>query len=159
MPPAARLRPDSSADSHCPRPAPIAHLGVAIALRQGGLLAPAIHDVADKSLDQLMSDLTDLVKRVRAGTLRSSEMSDPTLTVTNLGDQGVDAVFGVIYPPQVALVGFGKVLERPWAEAGELRAMPTVVASLAADHRVSDGHRGALFLAEIGELLQHPEQL
>ncbi|TRZ97512.1 MAG: 2-oxo acid dehydrogenase subunit E2, partial [Rhodocyclaceae bacterium] len=77
-------------------PAPVAHLGVAIALRQGGLLAPAIHDVADKILDQLMSDLTDLVKRVRAGTLRSSEMSDPTLTVTNLGDQGVDAVFGVI---------------------------------------------------------------
>ncbi|TRZ54919.1 MAG: 2-oxo acid dehydrogenase subunit E2 [Rhodocyclaceae bacterium] len=140
-------------------PAPAAHLGVAIALRQGGLLAPAIHDVADKILDQLMSDLTDLVKRVRAGTLRSSEMSDPTLTVTNLGDQGVDAVFGVIYPPQVALVGFGKVLERPWVEAGELRAEPTVVASLAADHRVSDGHRGALFLADIRELLQHPDQL
>jgi len=140
-------------------PAPAAHLGVAIALRQGGLLAPAIHDVADKILDQLMSDLTDLVKRVRAGTLRSSEMSDPTLTVTNLGDQGVDAVFGVIYPPQVALVGFGKVLERPWVEAGELRAVPTVVASLAADHRVSDGHRGALFLADIRELLQHPDQL
>ncbi|TRZ55717.1 MAG: 2-oxo acid dehydrogenase subunit E2, partial [Rhodocyclaceae bacterium] len=72
---------------------------------------------------------------------------------------GVDAVFGVIYPPQVALVGFGKVLERPWVEGGELRAVPTVVASLAADHRVSDGHRGALFLAEIRELLQHPEQL
>jgi pyruvate dehydrogenase E2 component (dihydrolipoamide acetyltransferase) len=140
-------------------PAPAAHLGVAITLRQGGLLAPAIHDVADKTLEQLMGDLTDLVKRVRAGTLRSSEMSDPTLTVTNLGDQGVDAVYGVIYPPQVALVGFGKVQERPWAEAGELRAVPLVVASLAADHRVSDGHRGALFLAEIHELLQHPERL
>ncbi|MCX7176069.1 MAG: dihydrolipoamide acetyltransferase family protein [Proteobacteria bacterium] len=141
------------------KPAPAAHLGVAIALRQGGLLAPAIHNVAEKTLDQLMSDLTDLVKRVRAGTLRSSEMSDPTLTVTNLGEQGVDAVFGVIYPPQVALVGFGKVRERPWTEAGEVHAIPLVVASLAADHRVSDGHRGALFLAEIHELLQHPERL
>lgn len=140
-------------------PAPAAHLGVAIALRQGGLLAPAIHDAAEKSLEQLMGDLTDLVKRVRAGSLRSSEMSDPTLTVTNLGDQGVDAVYGVIYPPQVALVGFGKVRERPWVEAGEVRAVPLVVASLAADHRVSDGHRGALFLAEIHELLQHPERL
>lgn len=139
--------------------APAAHLGVAISLRQGGLIAPAIHDVADKTLDQLMSDLTDLVKRVRAGSLRSSEMSDPTLTVTNLGEQGVEAVFGVIYPPQVALVGFGKTMQRPWAEAGEVRALPLVVASLAADHRVSDGHRGALFLAEIHELLQHPEQL
>ncbi len=142
-------------------PAAAAHLGVAIALRQGGLIAPAIHDVADKTLDQLMADLTDLVKRVRAGSLRSSEMSDPTLTVTNLGEQGVDAVFGVIYPPQVALVGFGKVLERPWADAdsGEVRALPLVVASLAADHRASDGHRGALFLAEIHDLLQHPENL
>ncbi|MGZ6800042.1 MAG: dihydrolipoamide acetyltransferase family protein [Mycobacteriaceae bacterium] len=141
------------------RPAPAPHLGVAISLRQGGLIAPAIHNVADKSLDQLMSDLLDLVKRVRAGSLRSSEMSDPTLTVTNLGDQGVDLVFGVIYPPQVALVGFGKPKDRPWAEAGELRVGPTVIASLAADHRASDGHRGALFLSKIHELLQHPEQL
>jgi len=142
-------------------PAPAAHLGVAISLRQGGLIAPAIHDVADKTLAQLMSDLTDLVKRARSGSLRSSEMSDPTLTVTNLGEQGVDSVFGVIYPPQVALVGFGKLLRRPWVDdgSGEIRALPLVVASLAADHRVSDGHSGALFLAEIRELLQHPENL
>lgn len=136
-----------------------AHLGIAISLRKGGLIAPAIHDVGDKTLEQLMADLTDLVKRTRAGSLRSSEMSDPTLTVTNLGDQGVDSVFGVIYPPQVALVGFGKPMERPWVEAGQVRAILLVTASLAADHRVSDGHRGALFLAEIHELLQHPEQL
>lgn len=136
-----------------------AHIGVAISLRQGGLIAPAIHDVGEKPLEQLMRDLTDLVKRARAGSLRSSEMSDPTITVTNLGEQGVEAVYGVIYPPQVALVGFGRIAERPWAEGGELRAMPTVTVSLAADHRVSDGHRGALFLAEIRELLQHPEAL
>jgi pyruvate dehydrogenase E2 component (dihydrolipoamide acetyltransferase) len=141
------------------KPVPSAHLGVAISLRQGGLIAPAIHDVGDKTLEKLMADLTDLVKRTRAGSLRSSEMSDPTLTVTNLGDQGVDSVFGVIYPPQVALVGFGKPMERPWVVAGQVRAMPLVTASLAADHRVSDGHRGALFLAEIHELLQYPEQL
>jgi pyruvate dehydrogenase E2 component (dihydrolipoamide acetyltransferase) len=141
------------------RPAQAAHVGVAIALRQGGLIAPAIHDVGDKPLDQLMRDLTDLVARARAGSLRSSEMSDPTITVTNLGEQGVEAVYGVIYPPQVALVGFGRIVERPWAEDGALRAMPAVTASLAADHRVSDGHYGALFLAEVRERLQHPEQL
>lgn len=140
-------------------PASAVHLGVAISLRRGGLIGPAIHDVADKSLDQLMSDLTDLVRRARAGSLRSSEMSDPTLTVTDLGDQGVDSVFGVIYPPQVALVGFGKQQDRPWAEDGGLRIVPSVYASLAADHRVSDGHRGGLFLAEIAEQLRHPEQL
>lgn len=141
------------------QPVAAAHIGVAISLRQGGLIAPAIHDVGEKPLEQLMRDLTDLVKRARAGSLRSSEMSDPTITVTNLGEQGVEAVYGVIYPPQVALVGFGRIAERPWAEGGELRAMPTVTVSLAADHRVSDGHRGALFLAEIRELLQHPEAL
>jgi pyruvate dehydrogenase E2 component (dihydrolipoamide acetyltransferase) len=135
------------------------HAGVAISLRGGGLVAPAIHDVQSKPLDALMRDLADLVKRARAGSLRSSEMTDPTITVTNLGDQGVDSVMGVIYPPQVALVGFGRVAERAWAENGWVRAMPVVTASLAADHRVSDGHRGALFLAELRERLQRPEEL
>lgn len=135
------------------------HIGVAISLRQGGLIAPAIHQVADKPLDQLMRELTDLVKRARAGSLRSSEMSDPTVTVTNLGEQGVETVFGVIYPPQVALVGFGRVREMPWATDGALGVMPAVSASLAADHRVSDGHYGALFLAEVRDWLQRPEQL
>lgn len=137
------------------------HIGVAISLRQGGLIAPALHDVDQKPLDALMRELTDLVRRTRAGSLRSSEMSDPTVTVTNLGEQGVEAVMGVIYPPQVALVGFGRIAQRPWVreDSGELCAMPAVTASLAADHRVSDGHRGALFLAELRELLQRPEDL
>jgi pyruvate dehydrogenase E2 component (dihydrolipoamide acetyltransferase) len=141
------------------RPGAGVHLGVAISLRQGGLIAPAIHDVDRLSLGDLMKKLSDLVKRARAGSLRSSEMSDPTLTVTNLGDQGVDEVFGIIYPPQVALVGFGRVAPRPWAEDGMLGARPTVVASLAGDHRASDGHRGALYLAAIARLLQEPEKL
>jgi len=132
------------------RPANSVHVGVAISLRQGGLIAPAIHEVEKLPLPELMKKLADLVKRARAGSLRSSEMSDPTITVTNLGEGGVQTVFGIIYPPQVALVGFGSVSRAP---------APTVVASLAADHRVSDGHRGALFLAEIAKLLQQPETL
>lgn len=140
-------------------PAPGVHVGVAISLRGGGLVAPAIHDVAEKNLDELMGDLTDLVARARAGSLRSSEMSDPSITVTNLGDEGVDAVFGVIYPPQVALVGFGKPMQRVCAIDGGIRIVTAVQASLAADHRASDGHRGALFLNAIGEYLQQPEVL
>jgi pyruvate dehydrogenase E2 component (dihydrolipoamide acetyltransferase) len=128
-------------------------------MRQGGLIAPAIHDVAELSLEDLMRALADLVKRARAGSLRSSEMSDPTITVTNLGDQGVESVFGVIYPPQVALVGFGRIVERAFAEDGALRAAPVVTATLAADHRVSDGHRGARFLAALRDQLQRPEEL
>ncbi|QBJ96925.1 2-oxo acid dehydrogenase subunit E2 [Rhodococcus sp. ABRD24] len=143
----------------CFQAAESVHVGVAIALRQGGLVAPALHDVASKSLQQIGSDLSDLVRRVRVGSMRSSEMSDPTLTVTSLGDEGVESVLGVIYPPQVALVGFGKPMERAWVDDGRVRAVPTLVASLAADHRVSDGRRGALFLAAIADLLQHPERL
>ncbi|BAL23828.1 dihydrolipoamide acetyltransferase family protein [Azoarcus sp. KH32C] len=140
-------------------PVAAAHIGIAISLRQGGLIAPALHDVGKKPLDQLMRELTDLVKRTRAGSLRSSEMADPTITVTNLGDQGVESVMGVIYPPQVALVGFGRIVPRPWVENDGIAVMPTVVASLAADHRVSDGHRGGLFLAELRERLQRPQEL
>lgn len=141
------------------QPAVAVHAGVAISLRGGGLLAPAIHDVGDKPLDALMRDLNDLVRRARSGSLRSSEMTDPTITVTNLGDQGVEAVFGVIYPPQVALVGFGRVALRPWVQDGAIQALPVVCATLAADHRASDGHRGALFLAELRDLLQQPQAL
>jgi pyruvate dehydrogenase E2 component (dihydrolipoamide acetyltransferase) len=86
-------------------------------------------------------------------------MSDPTITVTNLGDQGVDLVHGVIYPPQVALVGFGRVVQRPWAVGGMLTVRPVVTVTLAADHRVSDGHRGGRYLASIADLLQRPEDL
>jgi pyruvate dehydrogenase E2 component (dihydrolipoamide acetyltransferase) len=136
------------------------HLGVAISLRAGGgLVAPALHNVPRKDIDTLTRELLDLVKRTRAGSLKSSELSDATITVTNLGDEGVAAVFGVIYPPQVALVGFGRVTERPWIVDGEIRAIPVVTASLAADHRVSDGHRGGLFLAALHDALQDPEQL
>jgi pyruvate dehydrogenase E2 component (dihydrolipoamide acetyltransferase) len=141
------------------QPAAEIHLGVGISLRQGGLVAPAIHDVDRKSLVEIQAELKDLVARVRAGRLRSSEMTDPTLTVTNLGDQGVASVFGVIYPPQVALVGFGRVLERPWASGGMLGVRPVVTATLSADHRASDGHRGGLFLAALARRLQKAEEL
>jgi pyruvate dehydrogenase E2 component (dihydrolipoamide acetyltransferase) len=129
------------------QPSSAVHVGVAISLRQGGLVAPAIHDVAELALEELMKALAELVRRARAGSLRSSEMSDPTITVTNLGEGGVETVFPIIYPPQVAIVGFGAIREA------------RVVASLAGDHRVSDGHRGALFLAELARRLQQPESL
>jgi len=138
---------------------PAINVGVAISLRQGGLIAPAIHDTDQKSLDQLMTEFRDLVNRARSGGLRSSELSDPTITVTSLGDQGVEAVFGVIYPPQVAIVGFGKVVERPWSINGGLLSRRVVTATLSADHRVSDGHRGGLFLAAVDRLLQEPQKL
>ena len=108
---------------------------------------------------ELMRAFRDLVKRVRAGTLRSSELSDPTITVTSLGDQGVEAILGIIYPPQVAIVGFGRIVERPWVVDGQVAPRPVVTATLSADHRVTDGHRGGLFLVAVDRLLQEPARL
>lgn len=135
------------------------HLGVAVSLRGGGLVAPALHDADTLGLTQLMAALKDLVTRARAGRLRGSEISDPTITVTNLGDQGVESVLGVIYPPQVALTGFGRIVDRPCAVDGLLGLRPTVTATLSADHRATDGAIGARYLTAVDRLLQRPEDL
>jgi pyruvate dehydrogenase E2 component (dihydrolipoamide acetyltransferase) len=135
------------------------HVGVAISLRGGGLVILALHDTATRPLAELMTGLRDLTTRARSGRMRSSELADSTITVTSLGDRGVEAVHGVIYPPQVAIVGFGRIVERPWAVGGGLFVRPLVTATLAADHRVSDGHRGGLYLQAVARILQAPERL
>lgn len=128
------------------RPQEEINIGFAISLRQGGLVTPALLAVDSKTPEQLMAELNDMILRARAGRLRSGEATGGTITVTSLGDLGVETVFGVIFPPQLALVGFGKITEQPWAENGMIGARRVVVASLAADHRATDGHRGARFL-------------
>lgn len=135
------------------------HIGVATSLRGGGLVVPALHHVNQKTLPPLMLELRDLVQRARSGSLRSSDLADGTVTVTSLGERSADLVLGVIYPPQTAIVGFGSVVERPWMVTGTVTPRPVVTVSLAADHRASDGHRGAAFLATIDRLLQSPEAL
>ena len=135
------------------------HIGFAITLRGGGLITPALHNVDQLSLDQLMVALSDLINRTRSGKLRGSEMTDAGITVTGLGDLGVRTVYGVIYPPQVALVGLGKISEQPWAEQGGLSVRPVLTATLAADHRAGDGHQGAQFLDAFTRILQEPEKL
>ncbi|HTO62950.1 MAG TPA: dihydrolipoamide acetyltransferase family protein [Bradyrhizobium sp.] len=140
-------------------PSKAVNVGVAIAIRGGGLAAPALHDADQMSLHDLMSGMRDLVQRTRSGRIRSSEMSDPTITVSSLGERGVEALYGIIYPPQVAIVGFGKVVTRPWIVDGAIGPRSVVTMTLAGDHRVTDGHAGALFLAEIGKFLQEPEKL
>ncbi|RWM22774.1 dihydrolipoamide acetyltransferase family protein [Mesorhizobium sp.] len=141
------------------RPADGVHIGWAISLRGGGLIAPAIHEVDTHSLQSLMAALRDLVGRARSGGIRGSEMMDPTFTVTSVGDRGAESVLGVIYPPQVAILGFGRVIERPWVADGSVTSRPLITASLAADHRASDGHLGGLFLAAVDRFLQEPEGL
>ncbi|TAK09384.1 MAG: 2-oxo acid dehydrogenase subunit E2 [Candidatus Manganitrophaceae bacterium] len=135
------------------------HVGVAISLRQGGLVAPALHNADRLDLDTLMRQFRDLVQRARSGSLRSSEFSDPTITITSLGEQGVEGIYPIIYPPQVAIVGFGKIVERPWVVEGKVIPRRVITVSLAGDHRVTDGHRGGLFLSAVDRLLQEPRRL
>jgi pyruvate dehydrogenase E2 component (dihydrolipoamide acetyltransferase) len=135
------------------------HIGFAIALRQGGLITPAIHNTDLKTFDELREGINDLILRTRAGHLKSSELTDSTVTLTSLGDRGVEKVFGVIYPPQVALVGLGKISDQVWVENGMIGIRPVLVATLAGDHRATDGHRGGIFLEVLNRNLQEVDKL
>lgn len=135
------------------------HVGCAIALRGGGLIAPALHDVNDKSLDIVGREFADLVTRARAGALRSSELSDATITVTNLGELGVESAYAVIYPPQVAIVGVGRIVERPWIVEGRIEPRSVVTVSVSADHRAVDGRGAGSFLTAIERALRAPNTL
>ncbi|BDY11752.1 dihydrolipoamide acetyltransferase family protein [Hydrogenimonas cancrithermarum] len=142
-----------------PVPSEAIHPGIAIARREGGLITPAMIDAHKMNLDETMQALSDLITRTRGGKLTSSQMTEQTVTITNLGDLGVEKVFGVIYPPQVALIGFGRIMERPWAVGDAIAVRKVVEASIAGDHRATDGRTGALFLAKLDKILQNPEEL
>ncbi|MFC0775062.1 dihydrolipoamide acetyltransferase family protein [Terrimonas alba] len=135
------------------------NIGFVVSLRSGGVMIPAIHNADKKSIDELMAALNDIIPRARAMKLRSSELSESTITVTNLGEGNVEIVYGVIYPPQVALVGFGSITEQPWAESGMLDVRPVLNITLSADHRATDGATGSRFLVLIKNYLQKPELL
>ncbi len=133
--------------------------GVAIAKREGGLVTPALLNAQEMDLDGTMKAFHDLITRTRSGKLRSSEITQQTIVITNLGDLGVEEVFGVIYPPQVALVGFGRIVDAPWVVGDALAVRKVMRATLAGDHRATDGRTGALFLNKLDALLQNPEEL
>ena len=135
------------------------HIGFVVSLRTGGVIVPAIHDAGKKSVEELMKSLSEIIPRSRELRLRSSELTDSTITITNLGEGSVETVFGVIYPPQVALVGFGGITEQPWAENGMLDVRPVLTATLSADHRATDGSTGSKFLSALKNYLKQPELL
>ena len=135
------------------------HIGWAVSLRGGGLIAPAIRDADRKSLSEIMAALRDVVERARKGSLRSSELGSATVTVTSLGERGAETVAAIIHPPQVAIIGFGRIVTRPWVVDGRIEARSVVATTLAGDHRVTDGHAGGLFLTNVRDLLQEPDKL
>jgi len=139
--------------------APEVNLGMAIAVRGGGLVAPALLAADRKDLRTLMHEFSELVSRVRSGHMRSGEFTAATITVTSLGEDGVEAIYPIINPPQVAIVGSGCVVERPGVCEGSVAVRPQLTLTLAADHRVTDGRAGARFVCTIAELLAAPEKL
>jgi pyruvate dehydrogenase E2 component (dihydrolipoamide acetyltransferase) len=135
------------------------NVGTAIRLRDGGLIAPALLGADRRPLSELMRAYQDLVQRARTGGLRATELASATITVSSIGEGGVDTLYPIIHPPQVAIVGFGAVVTRPWCDGDSVVAARVVNATLAADHRASDGHRGSAFLAAVAGCLQRPEEL
>jgi pyruvate dehydrogenase E2 component (dihydrolipoamide acetyltransferase) len=140
-------------------PATVVHVGTAIALRGGGLVAPALLNADRKNLATLMREFSDLVTRVRSAHMRSGEFTAATITVTSLGGDGADILYPIINPPQVAIVAAGVITERPWVYDGKLTVRPVLNLTLAADHRVTDGRAGSHFVHAIAELLATPEKL
>jgi pyruvate dehydrogenase E2 component (dihydrolipoamide acetyltransferase) len=140
-------------------PAHHVDVGLIVSLRGGGIVAPVIHDADERSLAQVMADMRELVSLARAGRLPSSAVTPPSITVTNLGEQGAESVHGVIYPPQVAIIGFGRVSEQPLVLDGAVVARPSVVVTLAGDHRATDGATGSRFLRTVAALLAEPATL
>jgi pyruvate dehydrogenase E2 component (dihydrolipoamide acetyltransferase) len=140
-------------------PSDIVNPGVAIALRGGGLVAPALSDAEAMTLEETMAGMRDLVTRARTGRLRASEMTQGTITVSSLGETGAEAMTGVIFPPQVALLGIGAPQLRPWVVDGAIRPRRVVTLTLSADHRVSDGRQASRFISVFEDLMQRPEDL
>lgn len=135
------------------------NIGFVTSLRTGGIMIPTIHSADRKSIDEIMQTLNEIIPRARQLQLRSSDLSDSSITITNLGDNGVEKIFGIIYPPQVALIGFGGISEQPWAENGMLDVRPVLSITFAGDHRASDGQTGSKFLTAIKNHLLKPEVL
>ena len=135
------------------------NIGFVVSLRSGGVIVPTIRNADLKSIDEIMEALNDIIPRARAMKLRSSDLTDSTITITSLGEGGADMVFGVIYPPQVAIVGFGGSSQQAVVDNGMLGIRSVFTATLAGDHRVTDGLTGSDFLSTLNNYLQNPESL
>jgi len=134
------------------------NLGIAVA-RPEGLIVPVVPEAEKLTLFELASRISDLVGRARAGRLTVREVSDGTFTITSLGQAGVDLFSPLVNPPQVAVLGIGRITDRVAPIAGGIGVTPSVYLSLTCDHRVLDGEPGAAFLATLADDLEDPSWL
>jgi pyruvate dehydrogenase E2 component (dihydrolipoamide acetyltransferase) len=141
-------------------PSEIVNLGIAISVKPEGVMAPAVLQADKMNMSELNTAVKNLAIRTREGGLVGRELSEGSITITNLGDMGCDEVFGIIFPPQVAIIGFGSIRKEPVVDRQDkIRAGFVVDMTLSADHRVSDGLMAARFLNEIQKILNDPSTL
>lgn len=128
------------------------NMGVAVAVKEG-LLVPVVKEAEKKNVFEIAKITSDLVGRTREGKILPDELSGGTFTITNLGMFGIDFFTPIINPPQVAILGIGRIKEvlRP-----DNTVANEVVLSLSVDHRVVDGAPAARFLRDLGEALKDP---
>jgi pyruvate dehydrogenase E2 component (dihydrolipoamide acetyltransferase) len=131
---------------------PAVHMGVAVAL-EDGLIVPVVRDAGGRPLGELARDRADLAARAQAGTLTLDELEGGTFTISNLGSFGADAFTPIVNPPQCAILGVGRIVDKPVAVAGEVQVRPVTWLSLTFDHRIVDGAPAARFLQQLGDRL------
>jgi len=133
------------------------HVGIAIAL-EDGLVVGVIRDADRQPLWALAAAARGLAERARAGALGIDDVTGGTFTITNLGAHGIDAFTPILHAPQVAILGVGRVVEKPVVRDGQIVIRPTLVLSLTFDHRVVDGVPAARFLQRVVALLAEPRE-
>lgn len=129
------------------------HMGVAVAL-DDGLIVPVIHDAGARSLGDITRTRAELVEKAKAGTLGLDEVEGGTFTITNLGSYGADAFTPIVNPPQSAILGTGRITEKPVVADGEIVVRPMMWLSLTFDHRIVDGAPAARFLEALESRLE-----
>ncbi len=134
------------------------NIGLAVSTDQG-LIVPVVKDVSGKSLPEIAAETKRLAEKARAGTLTEQELTGGTFTVTNLGMYGIDAFTPIINPPEVAILGVGRIVARPAPRDGGLEWRQMLTLSLTFDHRAVDGAPAAEFLQTVRTYLEQPAEL
>lgn len=134
------------------------HLGLAVAVADG-LMVPVIKDVLAKGLAELTQDAKEISQRARENKLLPDQMKGSTFTISNVGMYAVDMFTPVINQPESAILGVGRMQDKPVAVNGALEIRPMITLSLSFDHRVIDGAPAAAFLTELKDILENPYEL
>ncbi|HEU5029008.1 MAG TPA: dihydrolipoamide acetyltransferase family protein [Spirillospora sp.] len=131
------------------------NLGIAAATERG-LIVPKIKDAQDMSLPALARALTELTEKARVGKASPADLSDGTITITNVGVFGVDTGTPILTPGEAAILAFGQIRDMPWVHEGELAIRKVTTLALSFDHRIVDGELGSRVLRDVGDMLEDP---